>query len=81
MYYIGRSVEITSTARCTSDGGRDLDFSDNQLTGKLPTFLTAFSVLTNLDLSNNKLAGPAPTSLSTWLNTNTAKYVTRNSLS
>ena len=49
---------------------RDLDFSDNQLTGKLPTFLTAFTALTNLDLSNNRLAGPAPASLSTWFNSN-----------
>ncbi len=43
-----------------------MDFSDNRLTGKLPTFLTAFTALTNLDLSNNKLTGPAPDSLSTW---------------
>ena len=54
---------------------RDLDFSDNQLAGKLPTFLTAFTALTNLDLSNNRLAGPAPTSLSTWFTTTQHKYV------
>ncbi|CAI5977946.1 unnamed protein product, partial [Closterium sp. NIES-65] len=40
-----------------------LDLSYNQLSGTVPTGVTALDAITNLDLSHNDLSGPLPTSI------------------
>ncbi len=37
-----------------------LRFSDNELTGTIPTFLVALTDMKNLELQNNFLTGPVP---------------------